>query len=118
MKMKNIYEVIMGKGQRYYRVFIFLAIVASLILTDFPVLAVDELYLTGILNSVDVKSGTVTVNVKSQSCPGPRRFRVENAADLEGEAGREITFFINSQSCKGTTVYTMRDVTRTMREKR
>ncbi len=116
--MKKLYEVIMGKGQKYYRAFIFLMIVASLILTAFPVLAVDELYLTGTLNSVDVRSGTVTVNVKSQHCRGLRRFRAENVSDLEGEAGREITFFINSQSCRGGTIYTMRGVTRTMREKR
>ncbi|MGD0885950.1 MAG: hypothetical protein ABSA46_13975 [Thermodesulfovibrionales bacterium] len=64
----------------------------------------DNLYLTGILKSVNVKGGTIVVNVISQSCPGPRTFSV-NAAGLQGLEGGKFSFSINSSSCKGNVIY-------------
>ncbi len=69
----------------------------------------DELYLTGILKSVSVQadkiSGTIVVDVKSQSCPGLRTFSLDDAVRLKGLEGKKFSFGINSSSCKGNTVY-------------
>jgi len=70
-----------------------------------PVYAGDELYLTGILKSVNVNAGTIVVDVKSQSCPGLRTFSVGNVSGLQGLKGKKFSFRINSSSCKGNTVY-------------
>jgi len=77
----------------------------SAVLISSPVSAGDELYLTGILRSVDVKSGTIVMDVLSQSCPGLRRFSIENAGDLRGSEGVKFSFTINSSSCKGAEIY-------------
>ena len=80
-------------------------VISSPVLVSSPISAVDELYLTGILRSVDVKSNTIVVDVLSQSCPGPKRFSVSNARFLQGREGGKISFSINSSSCKDSVIY-------------
>ena len=103
-------------GKKYKARFFFLFFVpicllvvflSTLLVTSPPVSAGDELYLTGILKSVDVKSGTIVVDVLSQSCPGLRRFSVDGAAGLQGSEGVKFSFSINSSSCKGNVIYTV-----------
>jgi len=79
-------------------------LLASVLLSS-PASAGDELYLTGILQSVDVKSGTIVVNVISQSCPGLKRFSVDDATGLQGLKGVKVSFSINSSSCTGSAIY-------------
>ncbi|MCL5024101.1 MAG: hypothetical protein M1497_12190 [Nitrospirae bacterium] len=102
----------MDRGNRLYG-FVFIVLVfAFLVLTTHHAKAVDELYLTGFLNSVDVKSGTVVVNVKSRSCPGLRRFRVGKTEDVEGFVGKRVAFSIDSSVCKGGAIYRIRTLWR------
>ena len=81
----------------------------SLALMSSPANAGDELYLTGILQSVHVKAGTtagtITVDVISQSCPGWRIFSVDDATVLEGLQGVKVSFSINSSSCRSGETY-------------
>lgn len=73
--------------------------------------AVDELYLSGFLKSVDTKSGKVVVDVKSQSCPGVRRFNFDKSADLEGLEGKKISFSIDSSVCRRDEIHKIIAVT-------
>ena len=84
---------------------VLVSILAFSVLSIHSVQAVDELYLTGIVRSVYLKSGLVVVDVKSQSCPGVRQFSVDNIYSLQGFEGGKISFSINSSSCKGSTIY-------------
>ncbi len=104
-----------GFGIRGSLLFFFLGCFISIFSLSFlvssPAIAVDELYLGGILQSVNVISGTVVIDVKSQSCPGPRIFKVDNAKDLEGLKGRRISFMLDSSVCKGNAIYKIRTIT-------
>jgi hypothetical protein len=81
-------------------------IFGSLYLIGSPVYAGDELYLTGIVKSVDVNSGTIVVDVQSQSCPGLRRFSVEDASGLQGlNKGEKVSFTIDGSACKDNAIY-------------
>jgi hypothetical protein len=80
-------------------------IVAFSVLSIHSVEAVDELYLTGVIRSMDLRAGTVTVDVKSQSCKGMRRFRFDNTIDMEGLEGKKISFSIDSSVCKAGGIY-------------
>ena len=86
-----------------------------MILFLFPVIppahGADELYITGTVKYIDHRSGLVTVDVKSENCPGIRQFRVDDVSELEGLTGKKISFFINSSTCKGDAVYKMYDIT-------
>ncbi len=103
-----------GLGIRSSLLFFFLGCFISIFSLSFlvssPAVAVDELYLGGILQSVDVISGTVVINVKSQSCPGPRIFKVDNARDLGGLKGRRISFVLDSSVCKGNAIYKIKTI--------
>jgi len=76
-----------------------------------PVGAVDELYLTGILQNADVQSGLAVVNVKSENCHGMRSFRVDDISRLADATDNTISFTINSSTCKIGEIYTMHLVT-------
>jgi hypothetical protein len=84
---------------------VLILIVAFSFLSIYSTEAADELYLTGILKSVDIISGTVMVDVKSQNCYGFKRFKVDNASELRGLEGKRISFSIDSPACKGGTLY-------------
>lgn len=70
--------------------------------------AVDNLFLTGFVKSVDNNSGIVRVNVTSESCKGLREFRVPEDAkgDLDTSLiGKKLQFYINSATCERGRVY-------------
>ncbi len=82
-----------------------ISIVVFSVLSIHSVEAVDELYLTGVIRSIDLRAGTVTVDVKSRSCKGVRRFKFDNTIDMEGLEGKKISFSIDSSVCKVGGIY-------------
>ena len=82
-----------------------ISILAFSVLSIHSVEAVDELYLTGIVRTVYANSGMVTVDVKSHSCRGVRRFKFDNTLDMEGLEGKKISFSIDSSFCKAGGIY-------------
>ncbi len=87
---------------------LFILTVALLILYVHPVYASDELYLTGIVKSVDHNTRTVVVDVQSSSCHGLREFVLdEPAALLDDFVGKKIDFSIDSSTCESGKVYKM-----------
>jgi hypothetical protein len=97
----------MGRMKRYW---ILSMLVAACLLNTQSVNAEEELLLTGIVHTIDVGTGTVIVDVKSDSCRGFRTFRGDDVSALEGFKGSRISFFINSSTCKGDKVYSMHKV--------
>ena len=87
-----------------------ISILAFSVLSIHSVQAVDELYLTGIVRNVYLKSGLAVVDVKSQSCPGVRQFTFDNTVDMEGLEGKKISFSIDSSVCKIGGVYKIRKI--------
>ena len=75
-----------------------------------PAEAVDELNLTGILHSVDMRSHIVVVQVKSGSCSGQRKFIIDDPSSLEGLEGKKISFSINSSVCRAGEIYKITSV--------
>jgi hypothetical protein len=82
-----------------------ISVVAFFVLCIHSSEAVDELNLTGIVRTVYAHSGLVTVDVKSQSCPGLRSFKFGDSIDLEGLEGKKISFSIDSSVCRRDEVY-------------
>lgn len=101
MKTKNYYVC-------FFLLFIFVA------LNIHSAYGVDELFLTGVVNRVDNKSKTVVVDVKSESCLGIRSFTVDYSSTLSSNLiGKEISFKIDSSTCKGDTIYKIKsDITK------
>jgi hypothetical protein len=73
--------------------------------------ALDELFLTGVVKSINSHTGIAIVDVKSEVCRGFRSFRADDISELEGLEGERISFFINSLTCKGDKIYTMHKIT-------
>jgi hypothetical protein len=94
-------------GMKKHSYIFFILMFLFTVLNICSVNALDELFLTGVVRSVDSKSGIVIVDVKSEGCHGVRSFRVDNVSDLDGLEGKKISFFINSSTCKGDEVYKM-----------
>jgi hypothetical protein len=90
---------------------VLVSILVFSVLSIHSVQAVDELYLTGIVRNVYLKSGLAVVDVKSQSCPGVRQFTFDNTVDMEGLEGKKISFSIDSSVCKIGGVYKIRTIT-------
>ncbi len=68
--------------------------------------AIDRLILSGVVKAVDYKSGIITVDVKSASCPGIKKFRVDDLSISDTSLiGKHISFPIDSSTCKGDTIY-------------
>jgi hypothetical protein len=86
------------------------SVFSCLVLTSSPAHAVDELNLTGIVQSVDLKSGIAVVDVKSESCKGMRRFRTDDPADLKELEGIKVSFLISSSACKAGEIYKITNV--------
>jgi hypothetical protein len=106
-KVKTTMEGVMETGKSHYGVVLVLLAVALLILIIHPVYAGDELYLTGIVKSVDRNTGTVVVDVQSSSCHGTREFTVDEPSLLVDSVGKRIDFSIDSSICKKGEVYKM-----------
>jgi hypothetical protein len=100
---------------RTFLLFSFSACFASvsllLVLSNSPADAVDELNLTGIVHTVDLRSGMVVIDVKSESCKGLRRFRSDDPSDLKELEGIKVSFSINSSVCKAGEIYKITAVT-------
>ncbi len=67
--------------------------------------AADELYLTGIVKSIDHANKTVVVDVQSVSCRGGREFTVDHPYQLDEFLGAIISFSIDSSTCADGKVY-------------
>ena len=71
-------------------------------------LAQDHLLLTGVVRSVDSKSGIIRVNVTSEGCRGLREFKVpaDVAKDIEASlVGKQMQFYIDSATCARGITY-------------
>lgn len=70
--------------------------------------AVDELYLCGVVQEVNLQTAQVTVDVASDSCRGTRTFKLPATKDRTSfnVAGRKC-FSINSNRCKAGYTYTI-----------
>jgi hypothetical protein len=90
---------------------ILVSILAFSVLSIHSAKAVDELYLTGIVRHVYLKSGLAVVDVMSQSCPGERHFTFDNTVEMEGLEGKKISFSIDSSVCKIGGGYKIRAIT-------
>jgi hypothetical protein len=66
--------------------------------------AEDELYLTGIVKSVNPGTGIVYVEVVSASCNGMRMFRADKLDELQKYIEQKISFFIDSDHCSADSV--------------
>jgi hypothetical protein len=72
--------------------------------------AEEQLFLTGIVRSIDTARGILRIEVTSQVCRGLREFAVPQAAreDLdETLIGKRLGFYIDSSTCERGKVYTI-----------
>ncbi len=84
----------------------------SLLLTTVgavSILAADELFLTGVVSSIDYDKKLAAVKVLSATCRGEREFSSDNPAELTEFVGKKINFSIDSSTCSNNdrTVHTM-----------
>jgi hypothetical protein len=79
----------------------------ALTVSSQPANAVDELYLTGTIKSINASTGIVTVNVTSSSCRGMRIFKADKLEKLEEYVEQNISFFIDSDKCAVKDIYTI-----------
>jgi len=84
---------------------LFLLLSAFLFLQARSVSAADELFLTGIVKSVDSDTKTVVVDVKSANCHGLTKFSIDNVAEFEDYINEKIDFFIYSSTCRRGEIY-------------
>jgi hypothetical protein len=73
-----------------------------------PAYAADELFLRGIVKSVDLVKKTVVIDVKSSNCRGTRIFTIEKPLEVEALEGERIDFSIDSSTCRNDEVHSMR----------
>jgi hypothetical protein len=88
-------------------VFLSIFTITLLVLNIGPAYAADELFLRGVVKSVDIVKKTVTIDVKSSSCRGTRIFTIEKPLEVEDLVGERIDFSIDSSTCKSDEVYSM-----------
>ena len=68
----------------------------------------ENLQLVGIIMSVDIRSHSVVVDVKTEGCLGERTFnydRVDADSFRSNKVGTKIEFFIESSECSDRAVY-------------
>lgn len=99
----------MRRAEQY--LILLMSVVVFLVLNIQSVNATDELYLTSVVRTVIANSGTVVVDVKSESCHGIRSFKVDDISTLTGAEGKTISFTIGSSTCKSGSIYKMHLVT-------
>lgn len=88
-----------------YRWVVSISVIVLTMLNINIVCAVDELMLTGVVQSVDTRAGTILINVKSASCGGQKTFTADKVGHFEGLIGKLIRFNIASSSCAGNYIY-------------
>lgn len=70
--------------------------------------AVDELYLCGIVKDVNSRSGTVTVDVRSSGCRGIRTFNLSSSINIASfKVDEKRCFFIDSNVCEANKTYSI-----------
>ena len=74
---------------------------------DRPACAEDELYLTGVIKSVNPVTGLVYAEVLSSSCQGMRIFRADQPEKMADYENQKISFFIDSNRCNDNAVHTI-----------
>jgi hypothetical protein len=67
----------------------------------------DQLYVTGIIKSVNAGTGIVMVDVTSSACRGLRVFKADNLDKLVPLVEQRASFFINSSTCNVKETYTI-----------
>ncbi len=88
-----------------------LVIVITLILNT-GYLFGDNLSLWGVVESMDLKAGSIVIDVKSGSCPGVRTFKFDpGESGLKGDiTGKRVRFIIDSPICKEDETYTISNI--------
>jgi len=71
-------------------------------------MAVDELYLCGIVKETNMSKGVVTIDVRSESCYGERQFYVSPAEISTFILRSERCFSIDSNTCHTGKIYTIK----------
>lgn len=92
--------------QPYRYLFIYLPFLFSLCMIPHEAFANDELFLCGVVKAIDARTGMVTVDVKSGSCPGIRQFQL--AAPKTASlfiVGEEKCFPIDSSHCNDNRIH-------------
>lgn len=85
-----------------------IALLALTVFCHSSVLASDELYLCGTVESVTAQTGKVSIDVKSASCNGLREFKLPTLNKGESfQVGTRKCFYINSSECKDGHIYTI-----------
>jgi hypothetical protein len=67
----------------------------------------DQLHVTGVIKSVNVVTGLVTVDIVSSSCHGMRIFKADDLEKLDDYVEQKVSFFINSNKCEVKETYTI-----------
>lgn len=73
-----------------------------------PIMALDNLILTGFLRSFDSSSGIAKIDVTSEGCKGLREFKLPDDAkgDIDTKLiDKSFTFQIDSSSCERSRIY-------------
>lgn len=96
-----------SKATAAFTVFITILVIffSGAVLSSRPAGAVEGLLIRGVVKRIDYSTGTIVVDVKSLSCRGVRKFRVDDPADMDGYQGKVMAFFIDSSACLPGKVY-------------
>lgn len=83
------------------------AVMFSGIFFSSQALALDELYLCGVVTGINAKDGLVTINVTSESCLGLRTFKLPAKKRLSLKVDERKFFYIDSNRCRPGYTYTI-----------
>ncbi len=96
----------MGRGKMKY---LFFLLITGLLSSAIHVAyAEEELYLTGIVKDVNLKTRTAHIDVKSLNCRGLRTFSIGSSSEysnFQDLVNQKINFFIDSSVCKRGETY-------------
>ncbi len=92
------------KKRKQYSICLILASMFWILTVSFAFSGEEPLFLTGVIKTVDIRSGILTIDVKSNNCHGIRRFRVDDTGAYRGLEGAEICFYIDSSSCRSAKI--------------
>ena len=65
--------------------------------------ALDNLFLTGVVRSIDKNNGIISLDITSEGCRGQRAFKVpdDDRDDLDASLiGKKLQFMIDSSKCE------------------
>jgi hypothetical protein len=82
------------------------ALIGLALIHSSPVLAGDELSLCGIVKNIDPKTNTLSINIKTESCPGMIKFKLADARLLDSfKMEKNICFQIDDSRCRTGYIY-------------